>query len=247
MADCWDDDGTFGGSDDDVPVAGNDDNPTEDLWADEDVDDEPLMGDDWDEDPDKKVAKKPVAMKPKALSKAKMKAKQEAARKRAKELAEEEANDPELQYKRKMEAQKVVEEADNKLAEELFAGLSTEEKQTGLLVKESKGIEDYLLEVESDYIKLAKEITKKTKRGKSKHLRAFLSELVKEMGKTMTHEDVTQVKKDVMVVFNKKVKERQNKKKASKRPALKTSSHSNPMDDYSMGGGAAYDDYDDFM
>lgn len=106
------------------PKAGNAD--LEDKWAGEDVDDDALLGDDWDAEPKKEEAGPTVAPGEKKLTKRQLAKKKEEEEKAAREAAlaikAKFKEDPTMMHADRLAMRKAIEESDHRLTEDLFGG-----------------------------------------------------------------------------------------------------------------------------
>lgn len=119
-----------------APAAGGDSAPTlTDKWDGEDEDDDCLLGDDWDADPDekkdeKKTATPAVAKKLTKRQIAKKKEEEERSARAAAANTKEEL-DPEAEAKRKAEERRRIEQSNLKLVGDLFGGDGYEAPENG--------------------------------------------------------------------------------------------------------------------
>lgn len=192
----------------------------------------------------------PKKFDPKAATKAKKSSKQmqkdrerrlteEAERaKNAKPMTVEEKNTE------KMRLQKLVEEADNRLAEELFA-----KKADGVVDVDSISamLSAVRLDTASDFALFATAIGKRLElESKPLETREFFKQLIRMGTKDLTGDDLVEINSVVMVIKNEKVKSKLGKKKKKKGKSIAMSR--DMFDDHTAGDGKGdYFDDGDFM
>eukprot|EP00924_Labyrinthula_sp_SR-Ha-C_P000996 maker-scaffold_7-snap-gene-10.28-mRNA-1 protein AED:0.02 eAED:0.02 QI:150/1/1/1/1/1/4/104/263 len=171
----------------------------------------------------------------------------------------------------KLRIQKLVEEQDNKLTEELFSGgisgsnMGTEDNEgtnhtrnVGAKPILDTSVDGFLsvlnrfdLKKFKDYKNFAEAVAKRIELdGKDKDVKEFMKDIVRHAGRIMNYEDLAEVENVLAVVKNTKVKKTlTKKKKKAGKPTIKME-RGGVLGD-SAGGGydkyADYDQYDDFM
>lgn len=192
----------------------------------------------------------PKKFDPKAATKAKKSSKQ-MQKERERRLAEEaelakNAKPMTIEEKmaEKMRLQKLVEEADNRLAEELFA-----KKADGVVDVDSISatLSTVRLGDSKDFTMFATAIGKRLElESKPLETRDFFKELIRMGTKDLTGDDLVEINSVIMVIKNEKVKSKLGKKKKKKGKSIAMSR--DMFDDHTAGAGNGdYFDDGDFM
>jgi Translation initiation factor eIF3 subunit len=148
----------------------------------------------------------------------------------------------------KARAQRLVEESDNKLTEELFGDMDISGPERSR-EPVSKGIADFNLGSSAGVTEFIAALSTKVEAeiGKPIAVARFLKDVLSALTQPLKADDVKTIQKSLTVVFNEKLKsEKGPKKKSKKKKALnigpKSGGDLTPLDD-----GGYYDEYDDFM
>jgi len=245
--------------------------PLTDKWAGEDAsDDDTLLGDDWDAEPEEK--KKPVAPVKKALTKRQIAKKREeeerqAAIKRREAAKASKGADP----MDKAAIKKAIDDSNNMLCDDLFGGDGFEAPEGGEFkneqlesdnldmvvdlknlkladVRKKEKLEDDPLKTKADFKKFAEKVSKMVNdKGEKnqKYILEFLNTVINQTTSKMKLDDVNLAKKTLNVICTKKQKEESNKKKKGNKKAQLTMSRGN--DDMFDDGGNYDDGLDDFF
>uniref|UniRef100_H2YIB5 Eukaryotic translation initiation factor 3 subunit J n=1 Tax=Ciona savignyi TaxID=51511 RepID=H2YIB5_CIOSA len=214
-----------------------------DKWEGEDEDDE--LKDNWDDDddaaaePEKPKTEVPVKKGGKKYLQMKLKEKEEEQRRLAEERRlEEEKKSPEEKMKEKLLAQKLSEESDLAMTQELFSGKEAKEVSFG----------DYTPRTKADFIKFSEVITEKLKTLESSpHYEFLIEEVIKSCTICLSQEQLKKISSSLNALSTEKLKQERAKKGTKKSQKAKLggglkSTKNDAMDDFST-----YNDFDDFM
>jgi hypothetical protein len=266
----WDD----GDDDWDAPAADEDNSAPAltDKWDGEDEDDDCLLGDDWDADPDeKKEADKKVVPGVKKLTKRQLaKKKEEEERQAALKRAEaaRKANDPQEQARLAAERQAAIAKSNLDMCKDLFGGDGYEAPPDGefqsdqldadntdmivkmaaadikaIKVERKDPLENVELQSLDDFKKFGTQVAKiLSKATKQKHVVEALKVVLTEATKKMSLDEANEIKKLMNVTCTKKQKDEAGKKKKNNKKAQLKMGNNDAFGDDDYG----YDDMDAF-